>query len=349
MAIKLTITEESDPSSEYERSFIQDRVVFGRSRSADVCLPAMAVSTRHAEIRLAGADYAIVDLESLNGTSVNNTPVLAYRNKTLKNGDIIAIANFRIQFHLGVPTPTEESRDTAVKQARNILANLLARSGQASETHSLYIQSGPSRGTRIELSTDVAKVLIGRGKHVDLYVDDPDVSRQHAEVVVEAAGVFVRDLKSRNGILVDGQRVDAVKLELGTQFTIGSSTFVLEHPAEKSLGHIFEAPEEETASFMLTRDRASTSDMWQGDASPTSNPTPDIPDDKSESPDATLSLAPAAPTIGPSDPLIDPDDKGGKHPRSTLETSAPRTDIGLIVVGSLILIAAVAGLIYLFR
>ena len=43
MAVRLTITELGDPGSEYVRSFLQDRILIGRTRSADVCLPDLAV------------------------------------------------------------------------------------------------------------------------------------------------------------------------------------------------------------------------------------------------------------------------------------------------------------------
>ncbi len=348
MAIKLIITEERDPSSKYERSFIQDRVIIGRSRSADVCLPAMAVSTRHAEIRLVGADYAAVDLESLNGTTVNGNPVLAYRNRILKNGDTIEITNFRIHFQMGVPTPSEESRDKAVTQAREILANILARSGSASgsasETQSLYLLTGPARGTRIELPDGMRKCVLGRGKRADVAIDDPDISREHAAVVVEAAGIFVHDIQSRNGVFLDGVKVDVAKLEAGDQFTIGSSTFLLEHPAEKSLGLIFDAPEEDTASFMLAQDSSVSATGFKRASTPDESPPP--PEKTDEYPQAE----PEAPVIGPADPLIAPTQEAEKQPTvPSTPPSQPKTDIGLIIVGSLILIAAVAGLIYLFR
>ncbi|MCZ7682551.1 MAG: FHA domain-containing protein [Sandaracinaceae bacterium] len=50
--------------------FDQDRILLGRGRGADVCLPHRAVSLRHASIELSGARYAIVDHGSTNGTRV---------------------------------------------------------------------------------------------------------------------------------------------------------------------------------------------------------------------------------------------------------------------------------------
>ncbi|MBW2276062.1 MAG: FHA domain-containing protein, partial [Deltaproteobacteria bacterium] len=72
MAVRLTIINPADPSTERTRSFVQDRIVIGRARYCDVCLPEMTISTRHAEIEVRDGDYVIVDRCSLNGTRVND-------------------------------------------------------------------------------------------------------------------------------------------------------------------------------------------------------------------------------------------------------------------------------------
>jgi hypothetical protein len=67
------------------------------------------------------------------------------------------------------------------------------------------------------------KVVLGRSKDADVRVDDPNVSRRHAELQQEGATWWVVDLDSTNGIEVNGRRVKRLKLEDGTSFTIGST------------------------------------------------------------------------------------------------------------------------------
>ena len=83
-------------------------------------------------------------------------------------------------------------------------------------------------GQRKEIST--RKVVLGRSKDADIRVDDPNVSRRHAELQQEGATWWVVDLDSTNGVEVRGRRVKRLKLEDGTKFTIGSTelTFSLE-------------------------------------------------------------------------------------------------------------------------
>jgi len=72
---------------------------------------------------------------------------------------------------------------------------------------------------------DVTKrrVVIGRSRDADIQVDDPNVSRRHAELRQEGATYWLVDLDSTNGVEVDGKRVKRLKLEDGTRFTIGST------------------------------------------------------------------------------------------------------------------------------
>lgn len=74
-------------------------------------------------------------------------------------------------------------------------------------------------------------VVIGRGNDAGLRVNDPGVSRRHAEirVVEDDAGtrVSVRDLGSTNGVLLNGRRVENAALADGAELRLGNTTVVL--------------------------------------------------------------------------------------------------------------------------
>jgi len=72
---------------------------------------------------------------------------------------------------------------------------------------------------------DVTKrrVVIGRSKDADVQIQDPNISRRHAELRQEGATYWVIDLDSTNGVEVRGKRVKRLKLEDGSRFTIGST------------------------------------------------------------------------------------------------------------------------------
>lgn len=60
--------------------------------------------------------------------------------------------------------------------------------------------------------TDGTKpVIIGRSSEADFTVEDNELSRKHCEVRFEGHRVFVKDLESKNGVKVDGERIQANK------------------------------------------------------------------------------------------------------------------------------------------
>jgi len=70
-------------------------------------------------------------------------------------------------------------------------------------------------------------VAIGRHERNDIQLEDDQASRQHAVIHVTAKGVVLRDLQSRNGTLIDGDRITKAPLKHGSVFVIGRTKFRL--------------------------------------------------------------------------------------------------------------------------
>lgn len=83
-------------------------------------------------------------------------------------------------------------------------------------------------GTRVPLTH--TPFVIGRGVGCDLVIADLSISRRHAEICAGAGGsLTIRDLESRNGVLLDGDRiVGEAKLAPGAIFALGDARFWLE-------------------------------------------------------------------------------------------------------------------------
>lgn len=74
-----------------------------------------------------------------------------------------------------------------------------------------------------DLALPVGTFVIGRAQECDLALDDPMVSRRHAQLDVRPDVVSIEDLGSRNGVIVGGQRIDGRReLASGEQVVIGS-------------------------------------------------------------------------------------------------------------------------------
>lgn len=99
----------------------------------------------------------------------------------------------------------------------------------------LVVTSGPAEGLRVEVRDGLT---IGR-EHTDLELDDPEVSRRHALLRLTAGGLEIEDLGSRNGVRVDGLRIDApTVLRDGAVVRLGKTTLRIELPAATLVGDV---------------------------------------------------------------------------------------------------------------
>ncbi|MDY0144643.1 MAG: FHA domain-containing protein [Kiritimatiellia bacterium] len=84
----------------------------------------------------------------------------------------------------------------------------------------------------IELTGD--PLSIGRSREADIPLLDDKVSRIHCGIRLSEGDFYLKDLKSRNGTFVNGERVeDTVKLKPGDRIQVGSTTFVLDPVSTK--------------------------------------------------------------------------------------------------------------------
>jgi hypothetical protein len=91
----------------------KDRTTLGRASDNDIVLENMVVSGHHCAFDLKGlADVFIEDLKSTNGTYINGKMVQRQR---LRDGDVIAIGNFRIQYREATEHPSTFGETSAMK------------------------------------------------------------------------------------------------------------------------------------------------------------------------------------------------------------------------------------------
>lgn len=97
----------------------------------------------------------------------------------------------------------------------------------ANDSHQLVVrnapQSGLAAGQEIALEEDV--LTLGRDPLSDIILDDPEVSRHHAKLVLRAGGYEIQDMGSTNGTFVDGKRLggEPIALKPGQVIMLGSN------------------------------------------------------------------------------------------------------------------------------
>jgi pSer/pThr/pTyr-binding forkhead associated (FHA) protein len=92
----------------------------------------------------------------------------------------------------------------------------------------VFLIKGPRRSARLHL--DGPFFVVGRGEPFPVFHDDPTLSREHAAVVDTDDGYLLKDLGSRNGVHLNGERLDRyaeVAIDAGDSFQAGDTTVVL--------------------------------------------------------------------------------------------------------------------------
>jgi hypothetical protein len=201
-----------------------------------------------AEAKLMSRDKRLVPNEFEVGLSPHDYDKLVPYSKTL-TAELVAelehhasemgyVFNgpIRIHFELSPPLPT--GRFTVSSEA---VAGVEERGRPAGPAAPAPPVAATSRsqlvlevnGTRHPLQPP--GLVIGRGTEADLRINDPGISRRHAEIQVEAAGPSMRmrivDLGSTNGIIVNGHKVREAALQEGSRIEIGSTRMLVHAPA----------------------------------------------------------------------------------------------------------------------
>jgi ABC-type multidrug transport system ATPase subunit/pSer/pThr/pTyr-binding forkhead associated (FHA) protein/ABC-type multidrug transport system permease subunit len=170
-------------------------ITIGRGPQCDLTLQSGLVSTVHARIEERGGGQVLIDLASSTGTYLDGEH---FRNaaRPLHGGDSIAIGSEIMHF--------VTTRDTQLPP----------------------IEVGPPASS---LRMDKPRLTLGRDTSNDVVLDHPNVSPQHAEIVVGNNGARLKDLSSGGtGCRVNGRLVSRCFLKTGDELGIGPFRLVFD-------------------------------------------------------------------------------------------------------------------------
>jgi len=157
------------------------------------------MSRRHAKIFVENGQLCIVDLESLNGTTLNNLS-LEKKALALKNGDVVEFAR-HLSYKVEFATPDLDA--TILAGHHQEISLTLEPLDKASGLDILVITGFPfliskEAGIFASFKTDFAS-------------QTSRISRRHAYVVLENNELKLIDKSSTNGTIINGSRVDEDK------------------------------------------------------------------------------------------------------------------------------------------
>ena len=259
MAIKLFVQKGGEEPRELD--FEGPVVLIGRGDTNDLVVDDVRSSRKHCSVSETPQGAVLEDLGSSNGTTYNGEPV---KRTLLESGDKFAIGSTSFYYDkCSVSSPPEPVVEQPSSQAGAgedssdaddlLLEVEAAEAGEtgkagaddaADDAESDILDppadepAGGGGGTLLtlrqvvgELDDENVKVLslpfsIGRSSSCDLTLSDQRASGHHAELVEKDGVLAVKDLGSKNGVLVDERKVkNAGVIGDGSRFTVGSHIF----------------------------------------------------------------------------------------------------------------------------
>lgn len=213
----------------------KDVTTIGR-KQADIILDDPKVSARHAEIRRKAQKFHLIDHRSTNGTFVNRQQVTEME---LEDQDVIEVGLSTLCFFEDMREFHGEAEETSAATRPKQVFEPETKSGEYTMTKTvaqpileLEQIEGPDRGKR--LSFRRTHITVGRSD-ADLIVMDLDVSRHHALFeVLGKNSVFLKDLESTNGTLVNGKKIQSEKVTTGDIVTFGNTKWRINIETEDS-------------------------------------------------------------------------------------------------------------------
>lgn len=176
----------------------QPELFIGRQESSDIVLKEETVSRKHARIILQNGDWFLEDLHSKHGTLLNGESIIPEEKRILHDGDKIQIG--------------DETLEVVIASSASI----------SSEPTYFVFLNGPTSGQKLILDPQKSELILGRSPESDIVIDNKNISRKHAKLKQDIDGVWLEDLSSKNGVLVNDQKILApVLLKDSDQIQLG--------------------------------------------------------------------------------------------------------------------------------
>lgn len=213
--------------------------VIGRAADCDLSLDDHEASRQHIRIAVSGSEFSITDLGSTNGSLLEGRKLDPQRKLPLHPGQTIQLGSSELILE-ALPSSPPEPDATQLKTESPALVPspaaapagippAMTSAGDANQTmiesESAILKDLPVRTMNL-MSHE--RVTIGREDDNSVVLKHPMVSRYHAIIERMGTRFRIQDLRSTNGVFVNGKRIEAEAfLKDYDQIRIGPYAFVL--------------------------------------------------------------------------------------------------------------------------
>ncbi len=195
----------------------RDATIFGREKG-DIIIEDHEISSTHCQIQNINGVYHIFDMNSTNGTFVNNERIVKAK---LTHGDIVTMGQTSFRFGLEdesnvrhIATIFKAKDKKALHDSKSSLVDTLIESElRSTQSHAIVLSIKYHDGTKDEVELNQRTLFIGRASSFGKFEQDPEISRKHLLIKVNDTGeVFIEDQGSTNGSYLNGKRITGMHL-----------------------------------------------------------------------------------------------------------------------------------------
>jgi pSer/pThr/pTyr-binding forkhead associated (FHA) protein len=214
-------------------------ITIGRLPENTICISNMGISRRHAKIeRDSNNSFAISDLNSLNGTFINNTKI---KKSLLATGDKITIGKYTILFEdmekkdrAAAVAASGMKKDDTSMTAPSIIEEMMSYEPPPTREQTSVVEDQPggvNAAVLIEINKHVIYKLdkplttIGDSENDDIFVSGFLVDEGHVVIERSSGELWIQSQKLLGQFKVNGRKTKKHKLEHKDRIEIGSSTF----------------------------------------------------------------------------------------------------------------------------
>lgn len=160
------------------------------------------------------------------GVRAADHPLPPGARRLLRAGERVVVRGHALALPADAPAGARVGSTRAM--ASDLLRSIADRAAPPAGPH-LLVLTGPAAGQRLPLGREQT---LGRSRRATLRLADPRASRLHARVRVDGAGATVEDLGARNGLRVNGLRIEgrAQPLRPGDVLAVGETELALVVP-----------------------------------------------------------------------------------------------------------------------
>jgi pSer/pThr/pTyr-binding forkhead associated (FHA) protein len=224
---------------------VRDLITVGRQDGNTIRLTERNVSRQHARFVRDANGYRIEDLDSYNGISVNGVRI--EKSAELKDGDRVGVGDYVIALR------AEASSGSVTRSQRGSVPQGYGAPPPAR----LVMISAPAPGA--EFSIAKTAVSIGRLEELDLCISHRSISREHARITQKGGGFEIEDLRSANGVRVNGAGVKRSSLRSGDLVELGQVRFRFVGQGES---YTYDPAEEQAALLAPSKARPGKQTVW---------------------------------------------------------------------------------------